>query len=89
MDHSHTIKERIKKIREAIDSRCIYQNELDKACFQHDMAYVDLKDLTRRQASDKILRVKVFNIAKNQKYDGYLCGLASMVFKFFDEKSPC
>ena len=32
-------KERIKKFKEAGDSRCIYQNELYKACFQHDMAY--------------------------------------------------
>ena len=40
------------------------KNELDKACFQHDMAYGDFKDLARRTASDKILRDKAFNIAK-------------------------
>ena len=34
-------KERIKKIKETGDSRYIYQNELDKACFQHDIAYGD------------------------------------------------
>ena len=34
----------------------MYQNELDKSCFQHDMAYGDFKDLTRRIAFDKILR---------------------------------
>ena len=44
---------------------------LDKACFQHDMAYQDFKDLARRTASDKVLRDKAFNIAKNSKYDGY------------------
>ena len=33
--------EKIKKIKETGDSRYIYQNELDKACFQHDMAYGD------------------------------------------------
>ena len=49
-------KERIKKFKEIGDSRYIYQNELDKACFQHDMAYGYFKDLTRRTASDKILR---------------------------------
>ena len=43
------------------------------------MAYGDFKDLTRRTASDKILRDKVFNIAKNQKYDGCQRGLASVV----------
>ena len=49
----------------------IYQNELDKTCFQHDMTYGDFKDLTRRTASDKILRDKTFSIAKNQKYNVY------------------
>ena len=47
------------------------------------MAYGYFKDLTRRTASDKILRDKAFNIAKNPKYDGYQRGLASMVYKFF------
>ena len=37
-------KERIKKIKETGDSRYIYQNELDKACFQHDIAYGDFVD---------------------------------------------
>ena len=46
-----------------------------------------LKDLTRRTASDKILRDKTFNIAKNMQYDGYQRNLASMVYKFFDKKS--
>ena len=40
-------KERIKKLKETGDSRYIYQNKLDKACFQHDMAYGDFKDLAR------------------------------------------
>ena len=51
------------------------------------MAYEDCKDLSRRIASDKVLRDKAFNIAKNPKYDGYQRGLASMVYKFFDKKS--
>ena len=51
------------------------------------MAYGDFKDLKRRTASNKILRDKAFNIAKNPKYDGYQRGLASMVYKFFDKKS--
>ena len=50
------------------------------------MAYGDFKDL-RRAFSDKVLRDKAFNIAKNPKYDGYQRRLASMVYKFFDEKS--
>ena len=50
------------------------------------MAYGDFKDLIRRTFSDKVLRDKAFNIAKNPKYDGYQRGLASMVYKFFDKK---
>ena len=51
------------------------------------MAYGDFKDLARRAASDKVLRVEEFNIGKNLKYDGYQRGFASMVYKFFDKKS--
>ena len=80
-------RERIQKVKEIRDTSYIYKNELDKACFQHDMAYGDFKDLKRRTFSDKVLRDKAFNIAKNPKYDGYQRGLASMVYKFFDKKS--
>ena len=45
------------------------------------------KSLPRKTASDRVLRHKAFNIAKNLKYNGYQCGLASMVYKFFDKKS--
>ena len=61
-------KERIQKFKETGDWRYIYQNELEKACFQHDMVYGDFKDLTRRTASEKILRDNAFNIAKDPKY---------------------
>ena len=65
----------------------IYKNELDKACFQHDMAYDKSKDLAKRTQSDKVLRNKAFKIASDPKYDGYQRRLASMVFKFFDKKT--
>ena len=65
----------------------IYNNELDKACFQHDMACSKAKDLVRRTQSDKVLRDKAFKIASDSKYNGYQRGLAAMVYKFFDEKS--
>ena len=65
----------------------IYKNELDKACFQHDMAYGKSKNLAKRTQSDKVLRDKAFEIASNPKYDGYQRGLASVVYKFFDKKS--
>ena len=80
-------KQRIRKSKETGDSRYIYQNELNKACFQHDMAYGDFKDWARRTFSDKILCDKAFNTVKNPNYDGYQCGLASMAYKFFDKKT--
>ena len=72
---------------ETEDTNYIYRNELYKACFQHDMAYGDFKDLKRRTQSNKVLKDKAFAIASNPKYDGYQRGLASMVYKFFDKKS--
>ena len=80
-------KQKIQKFKETGDTNYIYKNELDKACFAHDPAYCDSKDLTKRTAEDKILRNRAFNIAKDPKYDGYQRGLASMVYKFFDKKS--
>ena len=74
-------------MKETGDTSYIYKKELDKTCFQYDMAYGDFKDLARRTASDKVLRDKAFNVAKNPKYDGYQSGLASVVYKFFDKKS--
>ena len=65
----------------------IYKNELDKACFQHEIASGDFKELKRRTFPDRVLWDKPFNIAKNPKYDGYERGLASMVYKFFEKKS--
>ena len=79
-------KERMQKFKEKGDMQYVYQKELDKACFQHGMAYGDFKDLTKRTASDKIFRDKAFNIAENSKHDGYQKGLVSMINKFFDKK---
>ena len=80
-------KERIKEFKRTGDTRSIYRNELDKACFQHDSDYADHKDLINRTEADKVLRDKAYNIASNPEYDGYQRGLASMVYKFFDKKS--
>ena len=41
-------KERIEKFMETGDTNFIYNNELDKVCFQHDMAYGKTKDLVNR-----------------------------------------
>ena len=80
-------KERIQKFKETGDTKYIYKNKLDKACFQHGITHGDFKDLPRRTASDKILRDKSFNIAKNSKYGGYQRVLVSMVYSFFNKKS--
>ena len=80
-------KERIKEFKRKCDTRYTYRNELDKACFQHDSAYADHKDLINRTEADNVLRNKAYDIASNPKYDGHQIGLASMIYKFFDKKS--
>ena len=69
------------------DTNLLYKNELDKACFQHDMAQGKTKDLVKRSPSDKVLKDKAFRITSDPNYDGYQTGLASMFYKFFDKKS--
>ena len=82
-------EQRIQKFKEAGDANYIYiyKNELDKACFVHDAAYSECKDLTKRTVADKVLKNRAFDIAKDPKYDGYQRGLASMVYKFLIQKS--
>ena len=80
-------KERIEKFMQTGNTNFICKNELDKACFQHDMAYVKAKDLVKGTQSDKVLTDKAFKIASDPKYDGYQSGLTSMVYKFFENKS--
>ena len=86
MVHLQKNKERTEKFMQTGNTNFIYKNELDKACFQHDMAYGKSKDLVKRSQSDKVSKNKTFRIASNPKYDGYQRGLASMVYKFFDKK---
>ena len=80
-------KERIEKFMQTGNTDFIYKNELDKACFQHDMAYGKTKDLVKRTQSDKVLRDKAFKIATEPNYDGCQRGITSMVYKFFEKKS--
>ena len=80
-------KERIQRFIQTGNINHIYRNDLDKACFQHDMTYGRYKDLPKKTESDKVLKDQGFKIASNPKYDGYQRGLASMVYKFFDKKS--
>ena len=84
VDHLQNQRRNTKIKKTPGNSGYIYQNELDKACFQYEMVYEDFNVLTRRTAFDKLLHNKVFNIAKNTKYGGgYQRGLASIVYNFF------
>ena len=78
-------KRRTQEFKEIEDSRYIYQNELGKACFQHDIVYGYFQYLARETVFDKLLRDKAFNIAKNPRFDRYQRRLASMVYKFFNK----
>ena len=80
-------KDRIEKSMQTGYTDFIYKNELDKAFFQHELAYGKTKDLVKRTQSDKVLKDEAFKIASHPKYDGYQRGLASMVYNFFDKNS--
>ena len=67
VDHSLKIQKEFKKVKETRDSRTFYQNELHKACFKHDTAYEDFKNLNRRTTAHELLSDKAFNINKNLK----------------------
>ena len=79
-------KERIKEFKCTGDTRLLYRNELDKACFKHDVAYAKYIDVENRLISDQKLRNSAYDIASNPIYDGYQRGLSSMVYKSFDSK---
>ena len=55
-------KERIKKFVGTRKLRYIYQNELDKACFRRDMAYVGFKDLNRITYHLMLLKIQIMNL---------------------------
>ena len=78
--------ERIQKFRETDNLKHWYRNEIDKACFAHDAAYSDSKDLAKRTISD-ILKGRAYEIARNRGYYRYHTALASLVYKFFDKKT--
>ena len=63
----------------------ILKNRVDAACFQHDSAYAECKDRANRKQSDTVLKNKALKIATDPRVNGYQRGLASMVYKFFNE----
>ena len=80
-------KERIETFMATGNGDFVYKNELDKACFQHIMAYGKSKDLVKRTQTEKFLKDKAFKIASDPKYGAYQKGLASMVYKIFNKNS--
>ena len=80
-------RKRFEKFLQTENTDFIYKNELDKASFQHGMAYGKSKDLAKRTQSNKVIRYEAFKIASEPKYDGHQWGLASRIYKFFNRKS--
>ena len=80
-------RQRTQKFGEKGNLKYIYQNELDKACFAHDAAYSDRKDLAKITISGNFLNERTYQIALNPQYDRYLRRLASMVYRFFEKKA--
>ena len=80
-------RERIEKSRETGNLKHLYRKELDKACFSHNAVYSDSKGLAKRTISDKILKDRAHEIARNRKYYGYQRALPSMVDKVSDKKT--
>ena len=77
-------RDRIQKFKQTGDLNDIYNHELDKACFVHNDAHVDSKDLVKRTVWNNILKYRAYDISLNTKYDGYQERLASMVHKYFE-----
>ena len=78
-------RERIQKFKETGNLKHLYRN--DKTCFSHDAPCSDSKDLAKRTISDKVLKERAFETARNRNYEGYQRALATMVYKFFDKKT--
>ena len=87
LDHLLNIPKEFENSRETGNLKHLYTNDLEKACFAHDAAYSDSEDLAKRTISDKIVKEKASEIARNPKYYGYQTLLASMVYRCFDKKT--
>ena len=87
LGHLLNIPQEFENSRETGNLQHLYTNDLEKACFAHDAAYSDSEDLAKRTISDKIVKEKASEIARNRKYYGYQTLLASMVYRCFDKKT--
>ena len=79
-------KHEIHKFRETCNLKHLYRNELEQACFAHDTAYSDSKDLGKRTISDKVLQDRAFEIARNRNYDGHQRELGVCSIRFLIRK---
>ena len=71
VEHLLNIVKELKKTKETRNSKNIYRNELDKACFAHDATYSESKDLVKRTISDKIELIKLQEIPDMMNIKGY------------------
>ena len=62
--------ERTQKFRETGNLKYLYRNELDKDYFVHDAACSDSKDLPKTTISNKILKDRADEIARNRNLVG-------------------
>ena len=60
---------------------------MDKSCFAHDAAHSYSSVLTKRAISDRILKDRGYETARNRNYDGYQRALASMVYNSVEDKT--
>ena len=86
VDHLLNIVKELKNLRETGNLKNLYKNELDQACFAHDVSCSDSKDLAKRTISYKILKDRVAEIARTRGNEGHQTTLVSMVYKLFDRK---
>ena len=56
----------IQKFREVGSLKHLYRNELDTACFAHDVECSDSKDLAKKTISDKVLKNRAYEIARSR-----------------------
>ena len=78
-------RERIQKFKETGNLKHLHSYEL--ACFAHNGAYSNSKDLAKRTVSDNIMKDTAYGIGRNPKFDGYQRTLAGMIYKFFYKKT--
>ena len=57
-------REMAQKFWETDNLKHLYRNELDQACFAHNVAYSDSKYWAKRTISDKVLKYRAYEIVR-------------------------